>query len=136
MSEELKTLFPDQDLVFEIDGRKEIVTVRPFKIGQLRKLAQPLAELASIIARANGDMEVVLGIINHGGENLIKVIEVATGKGVEWFDNLEMDQAIDLIAAIIAQNKDKFEKKVSPALLRVGSLFQKATEASAPSTEG
>lgn len=113
MSDELKVLQPGQEIDLNINGELKKVEVKPFKTGQLLKVIKPVSELATIFKNSDGN---VLDLVTYGGDKVVDLVCMVTNLKRSEFEDLELDQAIELIAAIISENKDFFEKKVTPAI--------------------
>lgn len=127
MSEELKTLFPGRDVVVVADGKEESIRISPFPFGQIPKVTAVFSDLAPVFLAAKGDM---LFIISEGGESVMKILSIAAKKPREWFDTLSADSGVDLLQAVVEENKEFFEKKMGPKLEKlISSASPKAPEA-------
>lgn len=96
----------------------EAFTVRPFTFGQLPFVTKKLASIAGSLGPeqfANIPL-----LIAEGGEDILEVLALAIKKPRSYFDTLD-DHAggIELLAAVIAVNKELFAKNLQPALLKL-----------------
>jgi hypothetical protein len=110
MSDDLKTLFKSE----AVAAGGETFDIAPFKFGQLPKVTKCLSSIAEKLQGGN-----VVEIAAAGGEDLINLVMLATGKSRAWFDELPMDEGLELIAAIITVNRDFFVARMAPILTRV-----------------
>jgi hypothetical protein len=119
MTDELKTLFPGKEV--EIAGKKMVI--KPFSLGQIPKVAGLFGKLGPALAESNGN---IIKMIELGGEPMLDMLALSANKPRSWVDALEPDQGIDLIAAVIEQNKEFFAKKMGPALEKLNLMFAPA----------
>jgi hypothetical protein len=122
MSEDLKALFPGQEVV----AGGETIVVSPFAFGQLPQVAKCFASIKGVIE--GGDL---VEIASAGGEDLLKLLCLAAKKPRVWFDTLPSDEGLNLMAAVIQENRDFFVRRMSPALQR---LTQAVNGTGAPSS--
>jgi hypothetical protein len=109
MSDELKVLFPGREVI--VGG--ETIAVKPFKMGQYPKVIEIIADIAPLIAQADGNM---MTIATLGAEQVMRLAAISTGKKREWFDNVEADEGLVLLTAVLEENWKFFQKKVKPEL--------------------
>ena len=155
MSEEntndLAVLFPGR----EVTCKGEAIKVMPLYFGQwpmAGKLAKPMVAVlrsANLFNMrmgedengkpspkfdlADGWMGELPGLLDDGGEALLKFFAFAINKPRDWFDTLPGDEGVALAQAILAENKDFLSRKVLP-LMKMGGLFNwEATAAGAKS---
>jgi hypothetical protein len=132
MSEDLKALFPGQEVV----AGGETITVSPFVFGQLPKVAKCFASIKEVIDGGN-----LIEIASAGGEDLLQLLCLAAKKKREWFDTLPSDEGLNLMAAVIQVNRDFFVQRMSPVLQRLtqavsGTGAPSSPASSAPATDG
>ena len=113
---ELEVLFPEGNTV---TIQQENITIKPFKLGQLPKVFRLIQPVSALIFAAMKDqslvtIDTIMNIMGEGGDNIIELLAVACNKPREWADNLEMDESVDLFAALIEVNTDFFIHKVLP----------------------
>jgi len=120
MSVELSELFPEGRRV-EVRQRgseqADVFIVRPFTIGQLPrvlKAIRALLEAGSMDAEGNVNLFDAFAL---GAEHAIELLSVATAKPREYFDNLDVDQGIELLGAVVEINADFFKQKVQPRIM-------------------
>jgi hypothetical protein len=132
MSEDLKALFPGQEVV----AGGETIVVSPFVFGQLPKVAKCFASIKSVIEDGN-----LIEIASAGGEDLLALLCLAANKPRAWFDKLPSDEGLNLMAAVIQVNRDFFVQRMSPVLQRLtqavnGTGAPSSPDSSAPATDG
>jgi hypothetical protein len=139
---DMAVLFPGRD----VTCKGETIRVVPLYFGQYPmagKLAKPLVAAlresnlftihlkdaagqmlpAPIFTLSPGWMVELPGLLDDGGEALMKFFAFAIGKPREWFDTLPGDEGIELAQAILEENKRFFIQKVLP-LIKLDGLFK------------
>lgn len=113
MADDLQVLFPDREIVVG----NETLTIRPFTarqwpqvIGVFQKL-QPLLQLKD----ADGTVD-ILSIFAAGADDLYRALGIAAAKPLEWFDGVQMDDAIRLFSLVIEINQTFFVERLAPML--------------------
>jgi hypothetical protein len=91
----------------------EQFTIREFGFGQIPAVSRHLAALFDNFGTAELNIPRLLA---EGGEDVLAVLCLATGKPRDWFDTLPMDEGVNLLSAVITVNADTFQKKMLPAL--------------------
>jgi hypothetical protein len=132
MSEDLKALFPGQEVV----AGGETITVSPFVFGQLPKVAKIFAKIKDVIEGGN-----LIEIASAGGEDLLQLLCLAVNKPRDWFDTLPSDEGLALMATVISTNRDFFVQRMSPVLQKLtravsGTGAPSSPASSAPATDG
>lgn len=127
MSDDLKALFPGQ----EVAAGGETIAVSPFKLGQLPKVATAFAKIREVIGSGN-----MVEIASAGGDDLLDLLCLAVGRKREWVDSLESDEGLDLMATVIAVNRDFFVQRMAPILQKLTSAVNgTAIPTGAPSSD-
>lgn len=99
---------------FQVQAGGETITIKPFTFGQLPTVTRHIANIA---AQATGGDISIPALVATGGEDILAILCVATGKSREWFDTLEDHaEGIALITAVVEANKERFAKNLLPAL--------------------
>ena len=130
MSDDLKTLFPGQ----EVTAGGEVFIIAPFVFGQLPKVAKCFAAIQSKMQGGN-----LIEIASAGGEDLLALLCMAVKKPREWFDTLPSDEGLELMAAVITVNRDFFVQRMSPLLAKLNQAVTGAPsspDSSEPATDG
>ena len=130
MSDDLKTLFPGQD----VTAGGEVLTITPFVFGQLPKVAKCFAEIQSKMQGGN-----LIEIAAAGGEDLLALLCMAAKKPRAWFDTLPSDEGLALMAAVITVNRDFFVQRMAPFLEKLNQAMTggpSLPDLSAPGTDG
>lgn len=120
MSNELAQLFPTGK---ELSIRDENLTIKPFKFGELPrvfKAIEPLTvTLATMMSTKQLDVSAIGTLLAEGGDNVLDLIAIGARKPRAWVDQLELDEGIDVLAAVLEVNADFFVHKVLPRLTQV-----------------
>lgn len=111
MSDELKTLFPGREVIVAC----ETIKVKPFKMGQYPAVIGIIAEIAPLIDKASGN---ILTIATLGAEHVMQLACLSTGKTREWFNDVDADEGLQLLTAVLEENWTFFSKKVKPELAK------------------
>lgn len=117
MSKEAEILFPKgQELT--IDGKE--ITVSRMKLHQIIKATGLLSGVFDIVFQLFNDDEInpkaIFDLFVSDGDNMLEFVSIAVGKDRKWTDNLEMDEAILVLIAILEVNMDFFVSTVMPML--------------------
>ncbi len=98
----------------------KVIKITPFKLGELPRVFKTIDPISKLILDAigsnAGQLESLSKIMVHGGENVIDLIALGTRQERQWVEQLEMDQAVTLIAAVLEVNASFFGQKVLPVL--------------------
>ncbi len=109
MADDLKVLFPG----IEITVGGEALTVKPFAFGLLPKVIKLVRKVAEGLKGPTVD---ILQIMEDGGDDLMALIALATGKPRAWVDALPLDEGVLLTSTVLEVNRDVFTKAVVPRL--------------------
>lgn len=114
---QLEVLFP-QGKTLIIQGKE--LTIKPFKLGQLPKVFKTIEPIAGLFMNMTkeGTNPIVLfsNLISDGGDNIIDLIVIGSGESKEWVTELETEEGIDLLMAIVEVNYGFFTLKILPKL--------------------
>lgn len=114
---QLEILFPTGK---EITIRELVYIIKPFKLGQIPKVLKSINPIINLFGQLVGQernkLEVITGILTNGGENILELIGLATNQPMEWVNDLELDEGIELLTGILEVNSDFFIKRVLPIL--------------------
>lgn len=95
-----------------VEAGGETLTISEFSFGQIPKVAQ---FVTSIFSQANVGQLNLADLVAGGGEDLMQILVLATGKPRSWFDTLHMADGVALAAAVVEVNQESFAKNVKPA---------------------
>lgn len=120
MSEELKTLFPGEQIVIE----GETITVKPFTFGQLPKVLGLFQKLEEEFVKLQGQgknltTSAVVGLLAAGGSDIMEVMAGSSGLSVQTVSNLSMDDGVNLLATVIKANQSFFVERMPAALKKM-----------------
>lgn len=120
---EIQTLFPGKEVTLSTG---ETITIKPFTFGQLpkalklsQKIGQALADSynAGKLSDAKVAVSAAIEVLAEGGEEIIELVGLATGKPRAWFDTVPGEDTLDILNAFIEVNKDFFTQKVLPKVM-------------------
>jgi len=92
----------------------DIIIVRPFKFGQISTILKH-AGVLFVYADELGDID-PLAAMEGASEEVFALLTLLIKRPRTWFDEIEMDEGTDLLAAMIEVNADFFIRHVLPAL--------------------
>lgn len=112
--DELEVMFPQGKTLSINDAN---LTIKPFKFGELSKVMK-LTDgiLGSLMGASQGkDLALVFRtVIGDHGDKVAELMALSSKQSVEWINELDVDQAIELFAAIVEVNADFFIRRVLP----------------------
>ena len=115
----LQQLFP---IGKEVTLAEKTFRVTPFKLGELPRVFKVIEPITALVIEALGSqrnqMTSLTKIMVEGGDNVLDLIAIGSRQPRTWEDALEMDQGIELLAAVIEVNASFFVQKVLPILNR------------------
>jgi hypothetical protein len=119
MTTELDKLFPaGQTLTI----KETELTITPFKLGELPnvfKVIDPITKLVlDAIGTTGNQMESLSKIMVLGGDNVLDLLAVGSRQPRAWIDQLELDEGVQLLTAILEVNASFFVQKVLPLLTK------------------
>lgn len=115
---ELEVLFPNG---VQVSLKGETFQIKPFTLGQLPVVMSLMKSAAGPTQKAllglnPGDGAILMSILAEVGTELNTLIAKVLKKDLQWVEEIEMDEAVQLIIALIDVNKDFFSKKVTPLI--------------------
>ena len=99
----------------EIKIKDETIKIAPFKFAQFGLASKFIQAIRSKVGDINGDVD-LFNLMATCSEEVRGICVISTGKDSEWVADLELTEAITLVAAIIEVNKDFFIQKVRPLM--------------------
>lgn len=113
MTDELQVLFPDRELI--VAG--ETLTIKPFTARQWPQVIAVFQKLQPLLQPKDADGTVdILSIFAAGADDLYRALGIAAGKPLEWFDGVQMDDAIRLFSLVLEINQSFFAERIAPML--------------------
>lgn len=113
---DMNTLFPNHE--FKVND--EVIVIKPFTFGQLPKvlkLSSSFYGAVQPIFEQNEDMvSAVSQVIAIGGDDLIELLGMSINKPREWFDSIQSDIGIQLLAEFLEVNLSFFAQRILPQL--------------------
>jgi hypothetical protein len=108
------------------DGEtKVVVVVKALKVGKLPAFAralQPVAGEIDAMFAAGVNAGAVLKLIEQHGEKVFEALEIATGAPKAVIEDSTIDQALELVLAVISANKDFLRGRLTAALQTAAQL--------------
>lgn len=105
----------------------ESLTIKPFKFAQLPKvfkLVQPIVDTLNGLQGLSKPALITTLIAEHG-ERVIELIMLVTGKDKAWAEDLDTDDGIRVLGAVLEVNYDFFIRAVMPAITgRISQIAQ------------
>lgn len=103
----------------ELTIRDANLTIKPFKFGELPKVFKAIDPISKALFDAisgGNQIEMITKIVANGGDNVIDLMVIGSKQPREWVEDLEMDEGIDVFAAILEVNASFFVQRVLPTL--------------------
>lgn len=131
---DLITLFPN----CTVETTSGPVTVKPFTFGQLPLVLQKARTIyggvSHLLENGGGEAAVVLEIMAVGGDDLISLMCISTGKDRDFFDALQMDEGVQVTSAFLEVNLSFFVQRVLPQFKEAMEKLQAVTGPKSSST--
>lgn len=115
----------------EVNWRGESRTITPIKVGKLPAFARAIGPVFDALPGAGGTINFGALISEHG-EAVIEAASLATGIPRAELDDAELDEFMELVAAIIEVNRDFFTRRVQGKVATIASRMT-AGDGSTPS---
>lgn len=116
---ELEVLFPTGK---EVTVAGEVLRITPFKAGQLPRVFKAVDPISAYIYQAfTNNIEgnaatVITSIMAQGGDNVLELASIGARKPRAWVDDLELDELIAVVSAVLEVNVSFFVQKVLPTI--------------------
>ena len=132
---EIDILYPEGKTVV---ASGESITVKPLKFGQIPKASLLLRPVVGKVAAAFSEGTAVaswVDVLADGGEELLLAMAWAINKPRDWFDEVSVDEGVELARALYEVNADFFTKKVMPLFAQLpakqdgGTLLEPSSQA-------
>ena len=124
---DLTTLFPNNT----VETSSGVVTVKPFTFGQLplvlKKARTIYGGVSHLLDNGSNEAAVVLEIMAVGGDDLIDLVCLSTGKDRAFFDDLQMDEGVKVVSSFLEVNLSFFVQRVLPQFKEAMAKLQAAT---------
>lgn len=121
--DDIETMLP-QPMEIEIGG--EAVSISPLKV---RQLPGVLRRLRGLWRHFDGESPDVVEMLAENADDLIGAISVAVEKPRQWIEDLELNEIVRLVSAVIEVNADFFNRAVLPEIRKAASGIQAVTQA-------
>jgi hypothetical protein len=109
----------------EVQIAGEALTIKAFRLRQLSGVMQCVSELSArgLIERdGERDFNFAKMLLN-GGDSLIEILRIATGKELSWVENLDPLEAVTLCKAVWSANLNFFTRNQAELLTALGPLW-------------
>lgn len=112
MADDLRGILPEER---HVEAGGESFTLRPFGFRHMLKALPHFNELMKFVktAEADGQLQIQMDIpriLDEGGDHLVPLMALATGKEVAWVDRLGFDEGCGLAVAVLELNADFFAR--------------------------
>lgn len=109
MTDGLKT-FPPEPVVLTLSG--QTLELTPIRLGELPRLLKVVKALASNL---NSEPD-WMALIAEQGEPVLELLAITTRRDRTWINELSLEDAVQLAAAVFEVNADFFVAQVVPAI--------------------
>ena len=117
--QELDALIPEERKV-RIKG--EEFTIQPFKFLNVLKVLKIVFNVISETSLSDADEFTLIKVLSDNPDQMLQVFNLATNKPAKWFEDIDMDEGVDLITTIYKVNEDFFIQKLKPKLQSLNLL--------------
>lgn len=121
-TDELETLYPQPE---EIEAGGEKLTILPLSTGQIMRV---MKALKPALVDIQGEINITMIAAGHG-ETLVAAVSAATGKPIEWVENIPPDEFIRLAGKLLEVNADFFTRRVLPEIIAAAEKISKSSGA-------
>lgn len=125
--EDLNILAPEPAMV-EIAGSR--IEITPLRVGEFPAMLRAIRPFAEQLA---GEPDWLALLAEHG-EALLDALSLACRRPREWVDGLDLDDALQLAAAVFEVNADFFVARVAPNVTRLSEKIGQRLDGSSAST--
>ncbi|MDQ3819076.1 MAG: hypothetical protein M3362_15560 [Acidobacteriota bacterium] len=115
----------------EVVAGGEKFIIRPFRLRQIIQAAKFVSELADqgLVQTEEGRRDFnFTKMLLQGGDSVLKILEIATGKDIYWLGELDPVDGIKLCGKVWEVNADFFDRNKVVLMEAVGPLLIKAQE--------
>lgn len=110
--------FPPAPMVVTVAGVD--VELTPIRLGELPRLLAAVRPLADEFS-SNPDW---MALLSRHGEAVLDLLTIATRRERAWINDLPLDDAVQLAAAVFEVNADFFVQRVVPAVQAAADRIQ------------
>ena len=89
-----------------------VLEISPVRLGQVPRL---VAAVRPLVTELSGEPDWLALLLTHG-DAVLDLLAICTRRKREWVDELALDDAVRLCAAVFEVNVDFFVAQVAPAL--------------------
>ena len=132
MADDLEVLFPDREIVIGA----ETLTIKPFTARQWPKVIGVFQKLQPLLQPKDGAPVELLTVFAEGADDLYAALGIAAHKPLEWFDDVQMDDAIKLLSLVLEINQTFFVDRIAPMLPDLLARFGLQPKAEEAATDG
>lgn len=118
MTDQIQILFPEGK---EIILKESVFIIKPFTFGQLPKVIKAITKASKTFEEIKMTQNTInpadaLSILSESGDELVELLADILKVEKSFIEDLEMDEAVELITAFFEVNTDFFTKRVVPLL--------------------
>ena len=94
----------------------ETFTLKRFSLGQLKDASAHAALIALLFTALQEQNVSPIEVITKGGDSVIELVAIATGKSAAWCEELDPEEGINLLLAVAEVNVSFFVNALSPSV--------------------
>lgn len=132
MADDLEVLFPDREIVVGA----ETLTIKPFTARQWPKVIGVFQKLQPLLQPKDDAPVELLTVFAEGADDLYAALGIAAHKPLEWFDDVQMDDAIKLLSLVLEINQTFFVDRIAPMLPDLLARFGLQAKPEETATDG
>lgn len=113
-TKEIEQLFP-QGKDVTLKGKKYVI--KPFGFGKFPRVLKLLKGINEVGPQGAVSSNEIMSFIMDNSDIVIEFSMLATGESREFFEDVPLDEAVDLLQSIIEVNADFFVKRLQPKVM-------------------
>ncbi len=120
MEKEVSLLFPEGK---QVTVKGQTYTLKPFTFGKFPKVLKLFQGLQFLDDNKKLNIE---DLVMANGDKMVELAALALDEPLTFFDDVPMDEAIDIIKAVVEVNGDFFVKRLLPKVTGVTSALSQS----------
>lgn len=117
----------------DVEFGGERLEIRPLRFGQLLDIlavAGPVVDSLSSQGECDGagdDINFFVGLVARHRKEVPQVLAIASGREVAFIEAGELDQVVNLFAAVYEVNRSFFDQSLAPTVQRLSAKWRTAS---------
>lgn len=108
----------------EVNVKGEAIKIAPLKLGQLPVIFEKMKTVTAILMNNELTPEALTEMLSSGSTEVFDLMSLVLKKDREWIDDLDLDDGVALLTAILEVNLDFFVRKVLPLITKKAEVLK------------